>query len=185
MSVFYHNDDPLLRQPTFTLFQNNDGGQTPTNVSDTYAQLYKQQLLMEMQQQQQQTMKQPKDWLGDLDNTMKSLDNDTVELLNSNTEFVALNSQLQALIQSELMLLVKIKINNNENAIDNIKKQLDIMNNMSNQVKEQEKQNFNELNDYMKNYSHLTFDEYRKLKNGEQTNEIIVTPSKNKSKKDK
>lgn len=24
-----------------------------------------------------------------------------------------------------------------------------------------------ELNDYMKNYSHLTFDEYKKIKNGE------------------
>lgn len=183
MSVFYHNDDPLLRQPTFTLFQ-NDGSQTPNNVSDTYAQLYKQQLLMEMQQQQQQSIKTPKDWLGDLDSTMKSLDGETVELLNSNDEFVALNSQLQALIQSELMTLVKIKINNNENAIDNIKKQLDIMNSMSNKVKEQEKQNFNDLNDYMKNYSHLTFDEYRKIKKGEKTTEV-VSPPKNKTKKDK
>ena len=40
------------------------------------------------------------------------------------------------------------------------------------------RQNMYELNDYMQNYSHLTFDEYRKLKNGE--NEITV---ENKSSK--
>ena len=52
--------------------------------------------------------------------------------------------------------------------------------------KEEEKQNFNELNDYMKNYSHLTFDEYRKLKNGV-SNEIVetVTINDKKNKKEK
>lgn len=179
MSVFYHNDDPLLRQPPITFFQNN-GNATPNNVNDTYAQLYKQQLMMEMQQQQNMS---PKDWLGDLDNTMKGLDNETVELLNQNNDFTYLHTQLQALIQNELMLLVKYKINANEGAIDNIKKQLNIMQSMSKQVKEQEKQNFNDLNDYMKNYSHLTFDEYRRLKNGEPSPEVVSSGKNNKKSK--
>lgn len=180
MSVFYHNDDPLLRQSPVTFFQNN-GNNTPNNVNDTYAQLYKQQLMMEMQQQHQNMT--PKDWLGDLDNMMKGLDKETVELLNNNDDFTILNTQLQAVIQNELMLLVKYKINANEGAIDNIKKQMDIMRNMSNRVKEQEKQNFNELNDYMKNYSHLTFDEYRKLKNGETPTEVVSHTKNKKVKK--
>ena len=180
MSVFYHNDDPLLRQSPITFFQNN-GNATPNNVNDTYAQLYKQQLMMEMQQQQQNMT--PKDWLGDLDNTMKGLDNETVELLNQNNDFTFLHTQLQALIQNELMLLVKYKINANDGAIENIKKQLNIMQSMSKQVKEQEKQNFNDLNDYMKNYSHLTFDEYRRLKNGETTPEVVSTGKNNKKSK--
>jgi hypothetical protein len=180
MSVFYHNDDPLLRQPPVTFFQNN-GNATPNNVNDTYAQLYKQQLMVEMQQQQQNMS--PKDWLGDLDNTMKGLDNETVELLNQNNDFTYLHTQLQALIQNELMLLVKYKINANEGAIDNIKKQLNIMQSMSKQVKDQEKQNLNDLNDYMKNYSHLTFDEYRRLKNGEPSPEVVSTSKNNKKTK--
>lgn len=180
MSVFYHNDDPLLRQPPVTFFQNN-GNATPNNVNDTYAQLYKQQLMMEMQQQQQNMS--PKDWLGDLDNTMKGLDNETVELLNQNNDFTYLHTQLQALIQNELMLLVKYKINANEGAIDNIKKQLNIMQSMSKQVKDQEKQNLNDLNDYMKNYSHLTFDEYRRLKNGEPSPEVVSSVKNNKKSK--
>lgn len=176
MSVFYHNDDPLLHQ---TLFQNAmSNPQTmsnPSNLSDAYAQLYKQQLLMEMkQQQQQQQQNVVNDWVGELDKTMKSLDNTAIELLNSNTEFSNLNAQLQSVIQGELISLVKININTNQGAVDNIKKQIEIMNNTTQQVKNDEKQNMNELNDYLKNYSHLTFNEYKRLKNGLTNENVLV-----------
>ena len=166
MSVFYHNDDPLLHQTMFQTSMNQN------NLSDTYAQMYKQQLMMEMQQQQQQPL--VRDWVGDLDKAMKELDSTTVELLNSDSDFSTLNVQLQSLIHMELMDLVKIKINTNEKAVDNIKKQMDIMKNTTQKVKDEEKQNFNDLNDYLKNYSHLTFDEYRKIKNGYVKEESIV-----------
>lgn len=193
MSVFYHNDDPLLHQ---TMFQSSIMNQqnASNNLSDAYAQMYKQQLMMEMQQQQQQPL--VRDWVGDLDKAMKELDSTTIEMLNNNVEFSNLNIQLQALVQKELMALVKIKINSNDGAVDNIKKQMDIMKNTTQKVKDEEKQNFNDLNDYMKNYSHLTFNEYRKLKNGyvneERTETVrtneepqIVTTNINKNKKPK
>lgn len=171
MSVFYHNDDPLLHQ---TMFQTSMFNQqaNPSNLSDAYAQMYKQQLMMEMQQQQQQPL--VRDWVGDLDKAMKELDSTTAELLNSDSDFSTLSVQLQSLINMELIDLVKIKINTNEKAVDNIKRQMDIMKNTTQKVKEDEKQNFNDLNDYLKNYSHLTFDEYRKIKNGYVKEENIV-----------
>lgn len=171
MSVFYHNDDPLLHQ---TMFQTSMFNQqaNPSNLSDAYAQMYKQQLMMEMQQQQQQPL--VRDWVGDLDKAMKELDSTTAELLNSDSDFSTLSVQLQSLINMELIDLVKIKINTNEKAVDNIKRQMDIMKNTTQKVKEEEKQNFNDLNDYLKNYSHLTFDEYRKIKNGYVKEENIV-----------
>ena len=88
---------------------------------------------MEMQQQQQQPMA-PKDWLSELDSMMKGLDGESSAILNSDEEFITLNTSLQGLIQNELMLLVKYKINANDSAIDNIKKQMDIMKKVSNQV---------------------------------------------------
>ena len=171
MSVFYHNDDPLLHQ---TMFQTSMFNQqaNPSNLSDAYAQMYKQQLMMEMQQQQQQPL--VRDWVGDLDKAMIELDSTTAELLNSDSDFSTLSVQLQSLINMELIDLVKIKINTNEKAVDNIKRQMDIMKNTTQKVKEEEKQNFNDLNDYLKNYSHLTFDEYRKIKNGYVKEENIV-----------
>lgn len=174
MSVFYHNDDPLLHQ---TMFQTSSMNQN--NLSDAYAQMYKQQLMMEMQQQQQLS----RDWVGDLDKAMKELDSTTIEMLNNDIDFSTLNIQLQALIQHELMNLVKVKINSNNGAIDNIKKQMEIMKSTSQKVKDEEKQNFNELNDYMKNYSHLTFDEYRKIKNGISNNVENINEKKNKKEK--
>ena len=167
MNIFYHNEDPLLYQRANSpIFQE---GQTvnPSQMTDVYANLYKQQLFKEMQQQ---NMPQQKDWIGELDKVMKNLDTSTVEMLNSNQEFVALNGQLQGMVQSEIMSLVKIKLNNIPNATDNIKKQLEIIDNTEKQIKKVEKQNMAELNDYMQNYSNLTFDEYKKLKNKESNN---------------
>ena len=181
MSVFYHNDDPLLHQ---TMFQSSN--MNGNNLSDTYAQMYKHQLMMEMQQQNQ-----VRDWVGELDNTLKQLDSSTVELLNNDSDFTVLNSKLQTLIQNEIMLLVKPKINSNNDAIDNIKRQIDIIIKMNQKVKDEEKQNMNDLNDYLKNYSHLTFDEYRRLKSGNYNvdnnseEEIIIANDKNKRNKNK
>ena len=119
--------------------------------------------------QQQNNIPQQKDWIGDLDKMMKNLDNTTAEQLNNNQEFVSLNNQLQSLIQGEIMSLVKMKLNNYPNVGENVKKQMDIIEETEKQIKKVEKQNMSELNDYIQNYSNLTFDEYKKLKNKEQT----------------
>ena len=63
------------------------------------------------------------------------------------------------------MNIVKNRLLNNPDVIANAKEQLNLIHNAENKVKEEERKNINELNDYMKNYSHLTFDEYRKIKN--------------------
>ena len=59
----------------------------------------------------------------------------------------------------------------------------------SQKVRNEQNQNMNELNDYLKNYSHLTFDEYRRLKNGQtqQTEEMetVVASDRKIMKKNK
>ena len=171
MSVFYHNDDPLLHT---SLFQSSQAPQQNV-MNDAYAQMYRQQLMSEMQQPTQ------KDWISVLDTEMKNLDTSTVERLNNNVQFSALNTQLQTLIQTELMNLVKFKINANQEAVNNVKQQLEIMRNTAQQVKNEEKQNINELNDYLQNYSHLSFNEYKNIKSGKQ-NATVETNKKTKKK---
>lgn len=169
MNIFYHNEDPLLYQRSQTSFFQDGQQQQPLNpnqMTDMYAQLYKQQLIKEMQQQN--TLPQQKDWIGELDKIMKNLDSSTAEQLNNNQEFVSLNNQLQSMIQGEIMSLVKMKLNNYPNVGENVKKQIEIIEETEKQIKKVEKQNMNELNDYIQNYSNLTFDEYKKLKNKEQ-----------------
>lgn len=168
MNIFYHNEDPLLYQRSQAPFY-QDGQQqvNPSQMTDMYAHLYKQQLIKEMQQQN--SIPQQKDWIGELDKIMKNLDSSTAEQLNNNQEFVSLNNQLQSMIQGEIMSLVKMKLNNYPTVGDNVKKQLEIIEDTEKQIKKVEKQSMSELNDYIQNYSNLTFDEYKKLKNKEQT----------------
>lgn len=168
MNIFYHNEDPLLFQrPNLSSCQDNQMS-NPSQMNDMYAQLYKQQLLKEMQQQNHVT--QQKDWIGDLDVAMKNLDSSAVEMLNNNQEFIALNGQLQNMIQSEIMSLVKLKLNSQQTTVENIKKQLELIDSTTKEIQKNEKKNLAEINDYMQNYSNLTFDEYKKLKNKENQN---------------
>ena len=89
MNIFYHNEDPLLYQRTNSAMFQDGQPINPSQMTDVYANLYKQQLIKEMQQQN--NIVQQKDWIGELDKAMKNLDTSTAEMLNSNQEFVALN----------------------------------------------------------------------------------------------
>lgn len=146
MNNIFLNNDPLLNQPI------------------QYPQYNPYQM------DQSQIM--PKDWLGELDKTIKGLDTTIVEQLNTNEEFVSLHSNIQNTIQEEIMNLVKNKLNMSYPIIENVKRQLSIIKDVSNKTKEVERQSMSELSDYMKNYSHLTFDEYKKIKYGEPSIEM-------------
>jgi hypothetical protein len=135
-------------------------------------------MMMEMQQKES-----VKDWLSELDSEMKGLDDTTVEALNSDIEFSSLNSQLQGMIQKELINVVKMKINANSDAVGLIRKQIDIMRSVSQKVRSEEKQSMNELNDYLKNYSHLSFNEYKRLKDGDMQEKQETVEIKRKNKK--
>lgn len=140
MNNIFLNNDPLLTQ------------QTPQYVPQFMT---------------NESMMIPKDWLGDLDRTLKNIEPSVLEQLNSNEEFIALHSTIQSTIQEELMNLVKNKLNMSSPIIENVKRQLTIIKDVANKTKEIERQSMSELSDYMKNYSHLTFDEYKKIKSGE------------------
>jgi hypothetical protein len=65
------------------------------------------------------------------------------------------------------MKSVRWKINSNPDAVQKIERLKTIINSMSKEKEAEEKRNMAELNDYIKNYSSLTFDEYKRLKNAE------------------
>ena len=106
-----------------------------------------------------------KNWVDELDNTLKSLSPEVAKYLEKDEKWNELNAQLSGTIHEEIMNIVKNRLLNNPDVIANAKEQLNIIRDAENKVKEEERKNISELNDYMKNYSHLTFDEYRKIKN--------------------
>ena len=120
-------------------------------------------LFQQMQQQQQQF----KDNVGELDEALKALTPSMVERLSQDQKFSELNTEFQTIVQQELLLLVRNKLNMNPKIQNNIKEQLGIIEETKRNIEKEKEASINEMNDYMNNYAHLTFDEYRRMKNGE------------------
>ena len=118
--------------------------------------------------QQMQQMQQPqKDIMGELDEALKSLSPSVAERLSQDQKFSTLNAEFQTVVQQELLSLVRNKLNMNPKIQNNIKEQLDIIDETKRNIEKEKESSINEMNDYMNNYAHLTFDEYRRMKNGE------------------
>lgn len=120
-------------------------------------------LFQQMQQQQQQF----KDNVGELDEALKALTPSMAERLSQDQKFSELNTEFQTIVQQELLLLVRNKLNMNPKIQNNIKEQLGIIEETKRTIEKEKEASINEMNDYMNNYAHLTFDEYRRMKNGE------------------
>ena len=158
-NIFLGNNDPLLYNKS-----------TAVDYPQFPIEFYRQQM----------AQSQPiRDYIGELDQELKGLEPIIIEQLNQNQNFMSLNAQFQQTVQEEMLSLVRNKLNSNPLVIDNIKKQMETIREVSNSTKEKERQNMYELNDYMQNYSHLTFDEYKRLKSGEEIS-VENKPSKKK-----
>ena len=115
----------------------------------------------------QQMQPQFKDNIGQLDEALKSLSPTALERLSADPKFTQLNAEFQSVVQQELLLLVKNKLNMNSKIQNNISEQLSIIEETKRNIEHEKEASINEMNDYMNNYAHLTFDEYRRMKNGE------------------
>ena len=163
MNNFVFSGDPLLQNqivPNSTSitqdipFQRVDYKTQLENLNNQYQAL---QRNMEGQQQ-------PKDLLGEIDGLIKSLDTNVLTELSNNPEFVELNSLIQTSIQEEIMKSVKWKVNGNPEMVSKMNRLKELIQTTSKAREEAERQSLSELNDYIKNYSDMTFNEYKRLK---------------------
>ena len=116
---------------------------------------------------QQIQPQQFKDNVKELDDALKSLSPSMVERLSQDSKFSMLSADFQTIVQQELLLLVRNKLNMNPKIQSNIQEQLSIIEETKRNIEKEKESSINEMNDYMNNYAHLTFDEYRRMKNGE------------------
>lgn len=159
MNNYIFSQDPLLFQKPIQ--QPLDDDQLRLQLERTIQQY------QALQSQPQPT--QQKDVLGEFDKKLKSLDANTLEMLSNNAEYVDLNNILQQLIQEELIQSIRWKINSNQTAVQKISRMQDIISEVTREAELEEKRNMYELNDYIKNYSNITFDEYKKIKMADKT----------------
>jgi hypothetical protein len=121
---------------------------------------------MQQYQQMQQTKNDPpqKDYVGEFDRILKGLDPSVAESLMTNEEFVQLNASVQQDIQNEIMNSIKWKLNGRPETIQRVQRMMDIIENYNRDKAQEDKRNVAEIADYIQNYSDMTFNEYKKLK---------------------
>lgn len=116
-------------------------------------------------QQSKNTDKPPqKDWIGSFDDTLRGLDPDVAEQLNEDQEFIQLNALVQNDIQTEIMSSIRWKLNGKPETVSRIKRMMDIIDGYNRNKVNEDKRQMAEITDYLQNYSDMTFNEYKKLK---------------------
>ena len=108
--------------------------------------------------------KEQKDYLGELDDMVKELDEEVMGRLQVNEEFITLNAEIQQMIQNEIMKSVRWKINSNPEAISKIETLKKTIKTAQKEQQAEEKRSMMELNDYITNYSSMSFDDYKRIK---------------------
>lgn len=160
MNNFVFSQDPLL-------YATVTSRQMPQSEMDMKRQL--DEAMAQYQAMSQQTVQpQPKntvkDYLGEIDNMVKDLDEDVVLNLNSDVEYLKLNEDLQKMIQEEMMRSVKLKINSNPDAITKMERLKELISIAKKQKNDEDRKLMADINDYIKNFSDLTFEQYKQLK---------------------
>ena len=157
MNNFVFGSDPLLYSSTMPrqeYVNEPDIKRQLDNVMQQYQQL----------QQSKQSDAQTRDWIGEFDKLLKELDSDVAETIAEDQEFNQLNALVQQDIQFEIMNSIKWKLNTKPDVTQRIKRLIDIVSYYSKNKLNEDKKNIAELNDYIQNYSDMTFNEYKKMK---------------------
>lgn len=161
MNNFVFSQDPLL----YTTIMSKQNPQTEYDARRQLDEAMAQYQVM-TQQQPLQPKAPAKDYLAEIDNMVKDLDEEVIQVLTSDPEYVHINDELQKMIQEEMMRNIKWKINTNPDAITKMDKLKELISNAKRTKAEEEKKVMADINEYIRNYSDLTFEEYKQLKYG-------------------
>jgi hypothetical protein len=95
--------------------------QTPQTEEDMRRQLneamMQYQALNQPPQPQNTQTTQSKDYLGEIDKLVSDLDDDVIQRLSSDVEYIKLQDDLQKIIQDEMLKSIRWKVNSNPSAI--------------------------------------------------------------------
>ena len=162
MNNFVFSQDPLL-------YTSLMARQNPQNESELRQQLNDAIIQYQTINQPPQPQSQPqveKDYLGEVDKMVSELDEDIVLVLSADAEYLKLQDDLQKMIQEEMMRSIKWKINSNPKAISKMDRLKELIVAAKKNKSDEDRRIMADINDYVKNYSDLTFEEYKQLKYG-------------------
>ena len=161
MNNFVFSQDPLL----YTALANRQAPQVEYDMKKQLDEAMAQYQALSQQNTSSQKPQQ-KDYLGEIDEMVRDLDEDVALTLSSDIEYLKINEDLQKMIQEEMMRNVKWKINANPDAINKMSRLKELIVAAKKTKSDEDRKVMADINDYIKNYSDLTFEEYKQLKYG-------------------
>lgn len=164
MNNFVFSQDPLLYSTTLPQYQ-----QTDMDIKKQLDTVMAQYQALQQQKPPQTPDYQVEDYIGSLDSLVRGLDPVIAESLGADQEFIQLNAWIQQAIQSEIMKGVKAKLNSNPEVVAKVQRAKEIINELKIMRDNEDRKSLIELNDYVQNYSDMTFKEYKQLKQSKQT----------------
>ena len=161
MNNFVFSQDPLL-------YTSLMARQNPQNEAELRQQLneaiIQYQSMNQPPQPQQTQMSSEKDYLGEIDRMVSELDEDVILSLTADAEYLKLQDDLQKMIQEEMLKSIRWKINSNPKAINKMERLKELIVIAKKNKSDEDRRVMADINDYVKNYSDLTFEEYKQLK---------------------
>jgi hypothetical protein len=161
MNNFVFSQDPILYGSTIPQYQ-ADPVEIKKQLDVVMAQY--QQLQQNKNDHTPQPTPTPIDYLGELDSLLSNLDESDLQALNSDIDFINLNNSVQQIVQAEIINNIKWKVNSNPITAESVSKLKTIINNVRRERESEQRRSMSELNDYIQNYSDMTFNEYKKIK---------------------
>lgn len=157
----FSSQDPLL-------YTSLMARQNPQNEAELRQQLnealIQYQSINQPPQPQQTQMLSEKDYLGEIDRMVSELDEDVILSLTADAEYLKLQDDLQKMIQEEMLKSIRWKINSNPKAINKMERLKELIVIAKKHKSDEDRRVMADINDYVKNYSDLTFEEYKQLK---------------------
>jgi predicted GNAT superfamily acetyltransferase len=162
MNNFVFSQDPLL----YASLTNRQNPQAEFDMRRQLDEAMAQYQALSQQSPPAQQKVQQKDYLGEIDDIVRGLDSDTILMLNADVEYIKINDDLQKMMQEEMMRSVKWKINSNPEAVTKMERMKELIQNVKKAKDEENRKVMADINEYITQYSDLTFDEYKQLKYG-------------------
>lgn len=163
MNNFVFSQDPLLY--TSLMARQNPQNETELRQQLNDALIQYQTINQPPQQPPQQFHSQSdKDYLGEIDKMLGDLDEDVALTLSADAEYLKLQDDLQKMIQEEMLKSIRWKINSNPQAISKMDRIKELIAVAKKNKTDEDRKIMADINDYVKNYSDLTFNEYKQLK---------------------
>lgn len=145
-----------------SMFNNLDDLDMQIQKMETYRQKLKQ--LKECQQQPQINQQKALIW-DEIDAEIIPMSDEQKSRLLQNSDYIEIYNELQSIVQSELLNLVKYKIENTEKGKELLNKQLKIVKKLKTKIIEdtnKEMELFKKFKEYSKNHPDTSYEEFLK-----------------------